>query len=215
MQISAICGPPGAGKSDLALQLVALFLLANPDSRVLMTSKGNATLEMFTVRLSSLLPADAELRPQAAWVPAASSTTMADPIVLTTLPIHEKVKAMQSLRFVLATTGVLMNTMRTWHVAGVVQTYDLLIFDEAQCGPDPADPLVLALLKHGGHVVLLGDPYQTSCYTPNLLHNKYQELASRLLPGALRSPVALENGHGVAGDHVTDRCRVALGRLLL
>ena len=103
--ISAIGGPPDTGKSDLALQLISLYLLANPDGRVLMTSKGNATLEMFAVRLSSLLHEQATFRTRCAWVPAASSTTTADLIIPTTDTIHEKVKARLSLRLVLATTG--------------------------------------------------------------------------------------------------------------
>ena len=145
--ISAIGGPRGTGKSDLALQLISLYclhLLANPESRALITSKGNAaTLQMFAVRLSSLLHEQASFRTCCAWVPAASSMTTADLIIPTTNTIHEKVKAMLSLRLVLATTGVPMKTMRSWLVSDAVQAFDLLLFNEAQCGPDPADPLAL------------------------------------------------------------------------
>ena len=88
------------------------------------------------MRLSSVLHEQATFRTRCAWVPAASSTTAADLIIPTTDTTHEKVKAMLSLRFVLATTGMIMDTMRSWLVSDVVQAIDVPFkFSTVQPGP--------------------------------------------------------------------------------
>ena len=127
LQLAAVHGPPGTGKTFLMLVLFTLHLCTNTDSPLYWISGGNQTAGTTAEDLGYMVPNDSPLRILAAR-PTAPSTPAEK---LTPSPLDAaSIASCAGKRFLILTTGVLRNSAH--NARHHEQRADDLVFDEAQ-----------------------------------------------------------------------------------